>query len=262
MFLAYATPDGTALIDRELFLPKEWIQDLPRRREAHIPDEVGAATKPDLALAMLTRAFEGGVQAAWVLGDAVYSAYQVRSSLEARQQPHVLATASNFHVWAITERGPAQVHVTDIVAAFEEEAWHTLSAGLGSKGERLYQWAWVGVTELMEPLVQAGLGPILPEGFERYVLARRSLEDQSDVAYFVVFAPHAVTLQNVVRAAGARWAVEVAFESAKGEVGLDQYEVRSWVGWYRHITLAMLAHAFLTVVAAKEKKGGRSRLST
>lgn len=192
----------------------------------------------------------------------MYSAYQVRSFLEARQQPYVLAVASNFHVWAITKRGPAQVQVKDIVAAFQEEAWQTLSAGLGSKGERVYQWAWISVTELMGPLVRAGLGPILPQGFERYVLARRSLEDQSDVAYFVVFAPHTATLQEVVRAAGARWAVEVAFESAKGEVGLDQYEVRSWVGWYRHITLAMLAHAFLTVVAAKEKKGGQSRAKT
>jgi len=259
VFLAYATPRGTALIDRELFLPKEWVDDLPRRREAHVPDHVKAATKPDLALSMLTRAFEAGVQAAWVLGDAVYSAYQVRAFLEARQQPYVLATASNFHVWAITERGPAQVHVKDIVATFKDEAWQTLSAGLGSKGERVYQWAWSSVTALMGPLVRAGLGPILPEGFERYVLARRSPQDPSDLAFFVVFAPRATPLIEVVRAAGARWAIEVAFESAKGEVGLDQYEVRSWVGWYRHITLAMLAHAFLTVVAAKEKKGGPSR---
>lgn len=260
VFLAYATPDGTALIDRELFLPKDWIDDAVRRQEARIPEHIKAATKPDLALAMLERAFEGGVNAAWVTGDAVYSAYQVRAFLEARLQPYVLEVASNFHMWAWTERGPEQVHVKTIVEAFQPADWHTLSAGLGSKGERMYEWAWISAAELMSPMVQAGLGPIIAEGFERLLLARRRLDDATDLAYFVVFAPNSTTLPQVVRAAGSRWAIEVAFESAKGEVGLDQYEVRSWVGWYRHVTLAMLAHAFLTVVAAKAKKGGRQRV--
>jgi len=257
VFLAYATQRGTALIDRELFLPKSWIDDSLRREAAKIPDTIRAATKPQLALAMLQRAFDGGVHAAWVTGDAVYSAYNVREALEQRQQPYVLAVASNFHVWTWQQGGPAQVQVANIVEQFKSQQWQTLSAGSGNKGERLFDWAWVSVTELMGPAVAAGLGPLLPAGFQRWVLARRSLKDPADLAYYIAFASSSTTLTEVVRAAGSRWAIEVAFEMAKGEVGLDQYEVRSWVGWYRHITLAMLAHAFLTVVTSREKKKGR-----
>ncbi|WP_309572224.1 IS701 family transposase [Deinococcus sp.] len=257
VFLAYSTPSATALIDRELFLPNAWIDDPARCATAKIPNSITAATKPQLALAMLQRAFDGGVNAAWVTGDAVYSAYNVRDFLEQRQQPYVLAVASNVHVWVWQDGGPAHVHVADIAGQFEPHHWQTVSAGAGSRGERLFDWAWVSVTELMGSAVAAGLGPILSAGFERWVLARRSLKDPTDLAYYIVFAPSSTTLTEVVRAAGSRWAIEVAFEMAKGEVGLDQYEVRSWVGWYRHITLAMLAHAFLTMVAAREKKGGR-----
>ncbi|THF69134.1 IS701 family transposase [Deinococcus sp. Arct2-2] len=258
VFLAYATPHGTALIDRELFLPKSWVDDPARCAAAQIPETVGAATKPQLALAMVERAFTGGVHAAWVTGDAVYSASNVRSFLEQRQQPYVLAVASNCSVWTWDQSGPKQTQVADVAQQFEPDQWQTWSAGSGSKGDRLFEWAWVSVTQLMGPAVSAGLGPILPAGFERWVLVRRSLKDPTDLAYYLAFAPSSTTLSEVVLAAGSRWAIEVAFEMAKGEVGLDHYEVRSWVGWYRHITLAMLAHAFLTVVTAHEKKGGLS----
>ncbi|WP_344870151.1 IS701 family transposase, partial [Deinococcus aetherius] len=184
VFLAYATPNGTALIDRELFLPKTWIDDPARRTAANIPDSITAATKPQLALAMLRRAFDGGVHAAWVTGDAVYSAYNVRDVLEQRQQPYVLEVAANFHVWVWQQGGPAQLHVADLAGQFEPHQWQTLSAGSGSKGERLFDWAWVSVTELMGPAVAAGLGPILPAGFQRWVLARRSLKDPTDLAYY------------------------------------------------------------------------------
>ena len=258
VFLAYATPHGTALIDRELFLPKSWMEDPARCAAAHIPETVQAATKPQLAQAMLKRAFEGGVHAAWVTGDAVYSASNLRTFLEQRQQPYVLAVASNCYVWGWDQSGSKQTQVADVAKQFQLDQWQTWSAGSGSKGERLFEWAWVSVTELMGPAVSAGLGPILPAGFERWVLVRRSLKDPTDLAYYLAFAPSSTTLSKVVQAAGSRWAIEVAFEMAKGEVGLDHYEVRSWVGWYRHITLAMLAHAFLTVVTAHEKKGGLS----
>jgi len=258
VFLAYATPSGTALMDRELFLPKSWTQDPARCTAAQIPETVGATTKPQLALAMLERAFKGGVHAAWVTGDAVYSASNVRTFLEQRQQPYVLAVASNCFVWRWDQSGPNQIQVADIAQQFKPAQWQVCSAGSGSKGERLFEWAWISATELMGPAVSAGLGPILPVGFERWVLVRRSLKDPTDLAYYLAFAPSSTTLSEVVQAAGSRWAIEVAFEMAKGEVGLDHYEVRSWVGWYRHITLAMLAHAFLTVVTAHEKKGGQS----
>jgi SRSO17 transposase len=257
VFLAYTTSRGTAFIDRELFLPKEWVGNLPRRREAHIPDEIQGATKPELAETMLQRAFEGGVQAAWVTGDAVYSAYGMRSWLEDRRQAHVLAVASNFHVWTWGSQGPRQMRVKGIVDEFNEANWQRLSAGTGSKGERLFEWAWVSTSELLAGGSAVGLGPVIEEGFERWVLARRSLDDWTDIAYFTVFAPQTTPLESVVQVAGSRWVIEVGFKTAKGEVGLDQYEVRSWMGWYRHITLALLAHAFLAAIKAMEKKRAR-----
>ena len=257
VFLAYATPHGTAFIDRELFLPKDWVGDLPRRREAHIPDEVAGATKPELAKTMLQRAFEGGVKAAWVTGDAAYSGYGVRSWLEEKKQPHVFAVASNFHVWTWSHQGPQQQQVKDIIGKFDEANWQRLSAGLGSKGERLFEWAWISISALTAEGSAVGLGPVVGKGFERWILARRSLDDPTDLAYFTVFAPQTTSLESVVQVAGARWAIEVGFKTAKGEVGLDQYEVRSWTGWYRHITLALLAHAFLVTIQASEKKGAQ-----
>jgi len=259
VFLAYATAQGTAFIDRELLLPKDWVGNLPRRREAHIPDEVEGTTKPELAKTMLQRAFEGGVQAAWVTGDAAYSAYGMRSWLEEKQQPHVFAVASNFHVWTWGNQGPRQMQAKGIV---DEADWQRLSAGIGSKGERLFDWAWVSTSELMVRGSSAGLGPVIEEGFERWVLARRSLDDPTALAYFTVFAPQSTPLESVVQVAGARWAIEVGFKTAKGEVGLDHYEVRSWTGWYRHITLALLAHAFLVAIQASEKKGAWKRRTT
>jgi SRSO17 transposase len=257
VFLAYATSRGTAFIDRELFLPKEWVGDLPRRREAHIPNEVVGATKPKLAKAMLQRAFDAGVHAAWVTGDAVYCAYGLRSWLEDKRQPYVFAVASNFHVWTWGSQGPRQMQVKGIVNEFNEADWRQLSAGMGSKGERLFEWAWISTSQLMTGGSAVGLGPVIEEGFERWVLARRSLDDPTDLAYFTVLAPHTTPLENVVQVAGSRWAIEVGFKTAKGEVGFDHYEVRSWTGWYRHITLALLAHAFLVAIQAMEKKGAR-----
>ena len=136
VFLAYATPQGTAFIDRELFLPKDWVGNLSRRREAHIPDEVVGATKPELAKTMLQRAFDGGMKAAWVTGDVAYSGYGVRSWLEEKKQPHVFAVASNFHVWTWGKQGPRQMQVKGIAGEFDEARWQRLSAGLGSKGVR------------------------------------------------------------------------------------------------------------------------------
>jgi SRSO17 transposase len=260
VFLAYATPIGTAFIDRELFLPEEWAGDQARREAAGIPRSIRSATKPQIAKVMLERALDAGVRFDWVTADTVYSPWSIRSWLEERGQPYVLAVASNQKVWAWLERGPRQMSVSEIVAAFKPTAWRRLSAGAGSKGERVFEWAWVNALELMRPAVKIGMGPVIAEGFERHVLARRSLEDHSDVVFYVVFAPLGTTLEEVVRVAGSRWAIEVGFEAAKGEAGLDEYEVRSWTGWYRHVTLSMLAHAFLTAVRAGElEKGGRSR---
>ncbi len=249
VFLAYATPAGPVLLDRELFLPHEWATDRARRREAGVPEEVAATSvpKPALGKRLLARAFAAGVQAAWVTADTVYGGtYEVRRYLEERAQPFVLAVPS-------TQRVSLSAKAEQVVAAWPEDAWQQLSAGEGSQGPRWYDWAWTPM-----PWRDA------PNGMAHWLLARRSLSHPEELAYYFVFGPADTLLAEVVQVAGARWQVEQAFELAKQEVGLDEYEVRHWQGWYRHITLAMFALAYLAVVrqraaqAQPAQKGGRA----
>ncbi len=244
VFLAYAAPDGVALIDRELYLPKAWTDERARCREAGIPDEVRFATKPALARRMLERAFEAEVPHAWVVADEVYGQdRRLRLWLEEIKQPFVLAVTAQEKPWSWGARGPQQIRVDRLADALPEAAWQRHSAGRGSKGERLYEWAEVRLWRWQTP-----------EGIHR-LLVRRSLEDPEDRAYYIVFAPQGATLEELVRVAGRRWTIEIAFEAAKQEVGLDQYEVRKWGAWYRFITLALFTHAFLSVQRARAEKG-------
>ena len=248
VFLAYATPRGRTFLDRELYLPKEWASDRARCDEAGVPEGTAFCTKPELARRMLERALRAGVPAAWVTGDEVYGRdRRLRMWLEAREQPFVLAVATNEPLWVPTDRGPQQVAAADIVAALPAGGWVRLSAGEGTKGPRVYDWARVRLARWPTP------------GWAHWLLARRRLDDPTALAYYVVFAPAGTTLEALVRVAGTRWAVEESLEIAKGEVGLADYEVRRWDGWYRHVTLALLAQAFLTVVRARAggaEKGG------
>src|SRR4029450_2895989 len=235
VFLAYASACGHALLDRELYLPKEWAQDRERCTRAGIPQERTFATKPELARRMLERVFEAGVPAAWVTGDSVYGDdRRLRMWLEAHERAYVLAVSGKEYVWL----GWRQRQVKTILAALPADDWPRHSAGAGAKGPRWYDWCWV-------PLA----APMLPAG-RRWLLGRRSVSEPTELTAFVVFAPQATTLAEVVQTAGTRWTIESSFEAAKSEVGLDHYEVRSWAGWYRHITLAMWAYALLTVVRA------------
>ena len=245
VFLCYASEKGAAFIDRELYLPEEWANDQPRRREAGVPDEVEFATKPELARKMLQRAFDAEVRAAWVVADSVYGDARghIGMFLEEKKQPFVLALSGKAHVWC----GFSQPKVSEVLDALREgslppeeseEGWERLSAGKGSKGERLYDW------------LRVALNNPLQEGFRRWLLVRRQIDDPDELSAYVVFAPEQTSLQELARVAGSRWKIEEAFEEAKGEVGLHHYEVRSWVGWYRHITLALFAHAFLSAIRA------------
>ncbi len=249
VFLAYAAPSGRAFLDRELYLPQGWAEDGARRAEAGVPRDVAFQTKPQLAKAMLARALAAEVPASWVTGDEVYGGdRRLRVWLEAQDMPHVLAVKRTEPLVATTARGPAQVAATDLVAALAADAWTRLSAGDGAKGPRLYDWVRVAIRPLSAP----------DRGY--WLLARRRLADPSEVAHYVCYGPAATTLAELVRVAGTRWAIEECIEAAKGEVGLDQYEVRRWDGWYRHITLGLLAHAFLAVTSAhatEGEKGGR-----
>jgi SRSO17 transposase len=235
VFVAYASRLGHALLDRELYLPEEWTNDRERCRSAGIPDGRDFATKPQLAQQMLGRAFAAGMPAQWVTGDSVYgNARQLRLWLEGRPQAYVLAVSGQEYV----RLDGRQRQVKTLVAALPPEGWTRLSAGDGTKGPRWYDWRWLPLAEPQEP------------GWRWWLLVRRSLSLPTELTAYMVFAPQDTTLAEVVQVAGTRWTIESSFEAAKGEVGLDDYEVRSWTGWYRHITLAMWAYALLVVLRA------------
>jgi SRSO17 transposase len=244
--LVYASVTGRTFLDRELYLPQEWAEDATRRVAAGVPETVSFQTKPQLATAMLGRALDARIPAAWVTADEIYGGdRRLRRWLEERRQPFVLVVKRSEPLWVATAQGPVQRKASVIAAELTRSDWQQLSAGEGSKGPRLYDWARVAIRPIAEP------------GWEHWLLVRRSLEDVEDVAYYVCFAPRGTPLETLVRVAGTRWAIEECIETAKGEVGLDQYEVRKWDGWYRHITLALFAHAMLTVIRARvAEKGG------
>jgi SRSO17 transposase len=238
VFLAYASQQGHTLLDRELYLPKEWTDDRERCRSAGIPDERAFATKPTLAQQMLSRAFEDGVVLAFVSGDSVYGDDRaLRGWLEERTQAYVLAVSGKEWVWMDQE----QQQIKTILSGLPSVGWETLSAGAGSKGPRTYDWLRM---QLSDP-PQAG--------WKRWLLVRRSISDPSELTGYIAFAKADTTLKELVRVAGTRWTVEESIQTAKGEVGLDHYEVRSFTGWYRHTTLAMWASAFLSVI--REESG-------
>jgi SRSO17 transposase len=245
VFLAYAAPVGRTFLDRELYLPRAWTEDRDRCAAAGIGPDVEFQTKPELALAMLTRALDAGVPAGWVAGDEVYGQHSgLRLALEERGMPYVLAVPVKQHTIATPDGRIAPARVDALSAVVPEPAWTRLSAGAGAKGPRLYDWVRVPIRPLSEP--------------GRYwLLVRRSITD-GELAHYLCFCPPEASLGDLVAVAGRRWAIEESFQTAKGEVGLDHYQVRRCDAWYRHITLAMLAHAYLTVTraATSGEKGG------
>jgi len=235
VFLVYASAKGRTFLDRALYLPQEWTQDKPRCQQAGVPDTVGFATKPMLAKQMIARALAAGVPVRWVTGDSVDgNDGKLRGWLEAQRLAHVLGVSGNHYVWVDWQQRPVAV----VAQQVPRNAWQRLSAGSGSKGPRWFDWAALRL-------------PGAEGEWQRWLLLRRQVNKPTELAYYRVFAPAPTSLAAMVKVAGTRWAVEECFETAKGEVGLDQYEVRSWSGWHRHITLTLLAHAYLTVVRAQ-----------
>jgi SRSO17 transposase len=245
VFLAYASRRGRALVDRELYLPKEWAADAARCAEAHVPERVGFATKPQLAQAMLERAVEAGVPAGWVTADEVYGGdARLRAFMEDHDLAYVLAVKATQPLWAASAQGPAEVAARQLVAGLPARAWQRLSAGDGAKGPRVYDWARIR-------LVRPGWPG---RGF--WLLARRRLTD-GELAFYACFGPAHTNLSELVRVAGSRWAVEECFQAGKGQVGLDHYQVRRYDAWYRHASLAMAAQGFLAAVRAHAAAAGR-----
>jgi SRSO17 transposase len=228
VFLGYTSCHGRALIDRALYLPERWVTDPERRRAAGGPEAVAFTTKPKLGRAMLDRAFAAGVPCAWVVGDSVYGAdYSLRHFIERRGRGYVLAVTSAQRLGF----KPVEDWLEDVPA----QAWQRLSAGDGAKGPRLYDWAYLSYRGAAE-------------GWQKGLVVRRKIAKPDEFTFYLTLSPEATPLAELARIAGTRWTIEACFAAAKGEVGLDQYAVRSWTGWHRHITLAMLAHAYLAVL--------------
>jgi SRSO17 transposase len=240
-FLAYATPKGRALIDRELYLPKSWTDDRQRCERAAVPDDVVFATKPRQARTMIERAVAAKVPFAWFTADEAFGQNPgLRDWLHEQDIAYVMATRNDDEV-------PAGLHtarpVKDMIGVIRAGAWTRLSCGDGAHGPRVYDWAW---TPIRAPFADDRRG---------WVLARRSIST-GEIAYYRCFGRRGTRLRELVRVAGARWAIEESFQTAKNEVGLDQYQVRRYDAWYAHITLAMAAAAFLVVTRAAEAEKG------
>jgi SRSO17 transposase len=239
VFLGYASRHGHALIDRALYLPEVWANDPARRGAAGVPENIAFATKPRLGRQMLERAFAADVPCRWVTSDSVYGAdYALRRFIEKSGRGYVLAVTSRQRLGFKT--------VADWLENVPGNGWQRLSASDGAKGPRLYDWAYLPC-EWLETA----------SGWRKGLLIRRKLAQPEAFTFYLTLSPDTVALSDLVRVAGTRWTIEACFEAAKGEVGLDQYEVRSWTGWHRHITLAMLAHAYLA--ALRRAAGGEKR---
>jgi SRSO17 transposase len=249
VFLGYASPKGHALIDRRLYLPKDWAEDEARRKKVHIPDDVAFATKPKIGMAMVAAALDAGVPCSWVLGDSVYGCDKgLRVMLERRGKPYVLAVRSDERL--MIDGSFQSRTVQDVAASVKAQDWRRLPAGQGSKGPRLYDWARVRLLRLQAP------------PWDHWLLIRRSISDPKDMAFYVAFGPHMTELKELAAVAGLRWTIEECFQSAKGECGLDHCEARSWRAWHRHMTLSMLALAFLACLRARLLEARREAASS
>lgn len=241
VFLAYTASSGHALIDRELYVPKSWADDSARCAAAGIPAGVGLRTKPELAQAMLQRVFDAGVPFGWVTADEAYGQVKyLRVWLEERDVAYVLATRRNDDV-ITTSWGSARVD--QLIVELPAKAWSRISAGAGAHGPREYDWARLPVRVEWTP------------GRGHWLLARRSISDPTEIAYYVCYGPRATRLLDLAKVAGSRWRIEECFQQAKNDAGLDHYQVRTWRAWYAHITLAMAAHAWLVAARSLATKG-------
>lgn len=234
VFLAYASAAGRALIDRRLYLPASWAQERDRCAAADVPTDLAFATKPRLALDMVRDAVAAGVPAGWVTADEVYGNDPAfRAGVAALGLGYVLAVACDHHV--TLSQGAIRTRVDHLAATLPTAAWQRYSAGVGSKGPRWYAWAWINLADT------AGSGQTL--------LIRRNTTT-GELAFYRCWTPTPASLTMLVRVAGIRWCVEESFQAAKGQVGLDHYQVRGWRPWHRFITLAMLALAILATLTA------------
>jgi SRSO17 transposase len=243
VFATYVSRHGHAFIDRALYLPKAWTDDRDRLAGAHVPDTVGFATKPALALAMIQRAMASNVPFSWVAADSIYGVGDIEMALKRAAKGYVLGVNANhpFRSWGkpLAVAGTAK----DIAEALPEGAWRRLSAGEGTKGARLHDWAYLELADLDADDFDA----TFPGLWTRGLLIRRNIAD-GDLAFFSTWCPIGTSIETLVTVEGHRWAIEDSFKAAKNEFGLDHNETRSWHGWHRHVSLVMLAFAMMATI--------------
>ncbi len=243
VFASYVSRHGHAFIDRALYLPKAWTDDPGRLAAAHVPSEVAFATKPRLAVQMIGRAIAANVSFSWVAADTVYGVGELEMALRRAGRGYVLGVNAThqFHSWSakLSVSGTAEEVAEDLDAS----AWQRLSAGPGTKGPRLYDWAYLELADLDA----AEFNKALSGAWTRGLLIRRSLAD-GKLAHFTTWCPAGTAAAKLVQVEGCRWAIEDSFETAKNELGLDHNETRSWHGWHRHISLVMLAFAMMASI--------------
>jgi SRSO17 transposase len=242
VFAAYVSERGHAFIDRRLYLPKGWAADRERRRAVHVPDEVVFATKPAIAVQMIERAIAADVPFAWVAADSVYGVGEVEMALRRAGKGYVLGVTGSHQFWSWGGKPEVAGTAESIAEALPASDWQRLSAGSGTKGKRMYDWAYLELADLDAEEFGGSPGP-----WTRGLLIRRAIADESP-AFFTTWCPAGTGIATLVRVEGARWAIEDGFETAKTELGLDHNETRSWHGWHRHVSLVMLAFGMLAAV--------------
>lgn len=243
VFASYVSRHGHAFIDRALYLPKAWTSDPARMAAAHVPPETDFATKPAIALAMIERAMAAGVPFAWVAADSVYGVGGIETALRRAGKGYVLGVNANhpFNSW--DKPRPVAGMAAAIAGKLSPDDWTRLSAGNGTKGERLHDWAYLDLSDLDAGEYDEALTGLWTRG----LLIRRNIAD-GDMAFFSTWCPAGTSIETLVRVEGHRWAIEDSFETAKNELGLDHNETRSWHGWHRHVSLVMLAFAMMTTI--------------
>ena len=243
VFVAYVSTHGHAFIDRALYLPKSWTGDPAKLSATHVPEAVGFATKPALAVEMIRRALAVDVPFSWVAADAVYGVGDVEGALRRACKGYVLGVKSDhyFGSWARTPMVAGKAE--EIAHALAPDAWRRLSAGEGTKGARLHDWAYCELADLDADEYDETKSGLWTRG----LLIRRNISD-GDLAFFTTWCPAGTGIQTLVSVEGRRWAIEDSFEAAKNELGLDHNETRSWHGWHRHVSLVMLAFAMMAVI--------------
>jgi SRSO17 transposase len=243
VFAAYVSTKGCAFIDRQLYLPKDWINNSIRRQATHVPDSIHFVTKPEIAAQMIERAIAAGVPFDWVATDTVYGVGRIEMQLRRAGKGYVLGAHATDQFSSWIDKPEVAGTAEQIAKALAPEAWTRLSVGDGTKGARLYDWAYVELADLAAEEYNEHLTGLWTRG----LLIRRSLSD-GDLAFFSTWCPAGTPIEELVRVEGQRWAIEDAFETAKTELGLTHNETRSWHGWHRHVSLVMLAFAMMAVV--------------